>query len=188
MKLQHVILAALSATALYALASDSVGKLPEPWFLSGDAPKSYQAGVDFGNTTSGKGAKFIRYVSGGEKSWASLMQSVSANHYAGKRVRFQAKVKAQNVSDWAGLWMRVDTANKNAVALYNSHDKPIKGSLDWQSRVVVLDVPADASGISFGVINSGTGEVWIDDLKLEIVGNDVPVSRQSGKLAEEPKL
>jgi hypothetical protein len=52
-------------------------------------------------------------------------------------------VKTQDVSGWAGLWMRVDNRAGRAIAFYNSVDKPIKGSTDWQERSVVLDVPQD---------------------------------------------
>jgi hypothetical protein len=37
-------------------------------------------------------------------------------------------------------------------------------------------VPADAARISLGVISAGSGETWIDDLNVEVVGDDVPVN------------
>jgi hypothetical protein len=87
-------------------------------------------------------------------------------------------VKTQDVNGWAGLWMRVDNRAGRSVAFYNSYDKPIKGSTDWQERSVVLDVPQDAGGIAFGVINTGSGQVWIDRLGFEQVGQDVAVDVQ----------
>jgi hypothetical protein len=80
-----------------------------------------------------------------------------------------------DVSNWAGLWMRVDTPKQPGRAFYNSMDKPMKGTMVWERRSVVLDVPQDANVISLGVISSGTGETWIDQLSVEVVGNDVPV-------------
>ena len=62
------------------------------------------------------------------------------------------------------------------MAFYNSMDKPIKGTSDWQTRSVVLDVPADASAVSFGVIHAGKGQVWIDALSLEPVAPEVAVN------------
>ncbi len=175
MKPRYVALAALAATSLYALAGETLEKLPAPWFITGDAAKSYEAGIDNGNTPSGKGAKMLRHVSGDGKGFGSLMQQIAADKYRGQRIRFQAQVKAADVSNWAGLWMRVDTPDKHARTFYNSQDKPIKGSAGWQLRSVVLNVPADATAISFGVIDAGTGTVWIDALTLEVVGEDVPV-------------
>jgi hypothetical protein len=106
---------------------------------------------------------------------------VSAQNYLGQRVRFRARIRTQDVSGWAGLWMRVDAQGKPSVAFYNSMDRPIKGSTDWQERSVVLDVPTDAAAIAFGVIDSGTGQVWIDALSFETVGQDVPVDHLPGR-------
>ena len=85
-------------------------------------------------------------------------------------------VRTRDIGKWAGLWMRVDRPGPEVSAFYNSQDKPIKGTTGWQERSVVLDVASDASIISFGVIGAGKGTVLIDDLKIEVVGRDVPTS------------
>ncbi|WP_332851863.1 transcriptional regulator [Duganella sp. S19_KUP01_CR8] len=190
MKPMHVIAAALAATSLWVVAAESTGKLPAPWFVTGATPSSYQVGIDSVETTSGKGSKFLRYAQGEDKSWATLAQAVSSQRYLGQRVRFQARVKSRDVSNWAGLWMRVDgQARGSTLAFYNSQDKPITGTSDWQTRSVTLDVPEEATSINFGVINAGTGQVWIDELSFEVVGKDVPVDAQHrSKLPESPTL
>ncbi|MFZ6757753.1 transcriptional regulator [Undibacterium sp. Ji50W] len=190
MKPGYIILSLLAAASLYAVAAESVEKLAEPWLLAGETPKSYQIGIDRSQTISGKGGKFIRYVSGEGNSWGTLMQMVSADQYRNKRVRFQARIKTKDVDSWAGLWMRVDTSSRNEMPFYNSEDKPITGTTDWQLRSVVLDVPANANSIAFGVIDGGKGQVWLDDLKLEVVGNDVPVDKmkQGRQLPTAPSL
>jgi hypothetical protein len=188
MKPVYVLAAALAATALWAVAAESMTALPAPWMVSGQQPGSYEAGIDSAVTSSGKGAKYLRYVRGRKDSWGTLMQQISARAFRGQRVRFQAKVKAQDVDKWAGLWMRVDTGMKS-VAFYNSEDKPITGTTDWQVRSVVLDVADDADVLSFGVINGGKGEVWLDELSVEAVGADVPVDVQPNvNLPERPAL
>jgi hypothetical protein len=116
---------------------------------------------------------------------------VKAERYAGQRVRFQAQVRTRDISDWTGLWMGVDSPGKPSTPFYNSQDKPIQGSTEWQVRTVTLDVPPNATSISFGVIGSGKGEVWIDDLKFETVGKDTPVDVQIFRtpvLADKPSL
>lgn len=193
MKPHYILLAAVAATSLYAIAAPDTS-LPDPWILSGKSPQLFDAGIDQSATGGTKGAKFIRRAKDGDKGddkdWATIMQQIAADDYRGKRVRFQARVKTQNVSDWAGLWMRVDTPAKQNAVFYNSSDKPIKGSTDWQIRDVVLDVPGDASVISFGVIDSGKGEVWIDGLKLDVVDASVATSVQAAQrgLPRKPSL
>jgi hypothetical protein len=53
------------------------------------------------------------------------------------------------------------------------HDRRIKGFTEWNECDIVLDIPADAEVILFGVLLHGTGQVWIDSCKLEIVNDDV---------------
>ena len=71
--------------------------------------------------------------------------------------------------------MRVDKAPGGApLAFDNMHDRPLRGSPDWQRHDVVLDVPQEAMGIFFGVLLTGSGTVWLSDVKFETVGLDVP--------------
>ena len=175
MKPHFVISAALAAFSVLALAQPAA-TLPEPWMMAGESPQNYEAGVDVDGRGSGKkGAKYIRQVKGDGKSWGTLMQYFSAADYRGKRVRFDADVRTESVGNWAGLWMRVDSPEKYSSSFYNSQDKPVKGTTAWKRRSVVLDVAADASTISIGVISAGAGATWIDNLRVEVVGKDVPV-------------
>jgi len=177
----------IAALLLSTLGAGVMAAAPAGWFLSGERSRSYEIGED---NSSGKPVRYIRYVEGNSASFGTLMQQISARNYQGKRVRFQAMVKTQDVSNWAGLWMRIDSTGKPSAAFYNSQDKPIVGSSDWQLRSVTLDVPDDASVVSFGVINAGKGQVWIDQLSLEAVGPEVEVDQQPGrgKLPSEPSL
>ncbi|QGZ41693.1 hypothetical protein IP92_00676 [Pseudoduganella flava] len=191
MKPSIVVLAALAAASVVALAQPP-RELEQAWFKSGQDPDNYVIGVDDGGYRRGGNAKFIRHKTGKPadgNEWATLMQAVSAENYRGKRVRFSAEVRTRNVTGWAGLWMRVDQPNGESM-LYNSQDKPIKGTNDWQRRSVVLDVARNAQTIMFGVIDGGAGQVWIDDLRFEVVGDDVPADRgyHSAKPPRKPSL
>jgi hypothetical protein len=109
-----------------------------------------------------------------------LMQSIRAEQYKGKRVRLSGFVKSQTVVSWAGLWMRVDQG-KDMVAIDNMQDRPVKGTTDWQRYDVVLNVPPDSTGISFGILLDGAGEVWLSSTKFDVVGADVPVTGAADK-------
>ena len=167
-----ILFAALAAVSSAALAAPPE-PLPPAWIITGQSPAKFTAGVE--QEPGIRGAKFLRNKSDDPKAWAALAQMISAQNYVGQRIRFRAFVKTQDVSGWAGLWMRVDNRAGRSIAFYNSADKPIKGSTDWQERSVVLDVPPDGVAIVFGVNNIGTGQVWIDRLGFETVGQDVPV-------------
>lgn len=183
--------AILGAVLLAALCSAATAAKVEGWILSGARASSYEIGEDTSEGGSKKIPRFIRYTSGDSSSFGTLMQQISAKNYAGKRVRFQALVKTRDVNLWAGLWMSaLRPGDDRPAAFYNSYDKPIIGTSDWQRRSVTLDIPDDAAKLNFGVINSGSGQVWIDDLSLEVVGKEVPVDVMPGRgmPAETPVL
>jgi hypothetical protein len=41
---------------------------------------------------------------------------------------------------------------------------------------IILDVSDDAQYIAFGVLLSGQGRIWIDDVKFEVVDESIPVT------------
>ena len=71
------------------------------------------------------------------------MQQFSADRFLGKRVRFAAFVKAQDVEGWAGLWMRLDGRFSVTLKLDNMQNRPIRGTSEWNLYSCVLDVPPE---------------------------------------------
>jgi hypothetical protein len=57
--------------------------------------------------------------------------------------------------------------------------RPIKGTQPWSNYDVVLDVPADATSISFGVLLSGTGQLLVNQVTIETVGPETEVTGSS---------
>ena len=120
------------------------------------------------------------------EGFGTLMQDFRADHYLGKRVRFNAFVRTQEAQDWAGLWMRVDKGPKQ-IAFANMQGRPIKGTTDWKRYDVVLDVPQEATGIFFGVLLSGPGTVWLNGANFEVVGLNIPTTGVDGvQKSDEP--
>ncbi len=160
--------------------------VPEGWYLAGSNPDDYEAGVDSQVIHNSHPSAYLKAKRRTAEGFGTLMQDVSAAKYAGKRVRFNAFVKGQGVQGWAGLWMRVDKGT-GTVAFDNMENRPIKGTADWRSYDVVLDVSPDATGIFFGVLLSGPGTVWLNSVKVEVVGSDVPVTgKGSAPQRDEP--
>ena len=161
---------ALSAVALCAA-------VPRGWYLAGSKPQDYQTGVNDAQY-NGHHIAYLQSVAAVTTGFGTLMQDFRADDYAGKRVRFSAKLKTENVADWAGIWMRIDknggsSSSPKTLVLDNMHDRPVKGTEDWKSCQVVLDVPKDATGIFFGLVLNGPGNVMMSDAKIETVGLDV---------------
>lgn len=100
--------------------------------------------------------------------FGTIMQSFSADRYAGHRVRVSAEIKADNLSGWAGLWMRADQ-DHGTVAFDNMQNRAIRGSQDWRRYEVILDIPPQATSLHFGVLLAGAGEVDMSDVKFEVL-------------------
>lgn len=160
---------ALSVVTLCAAA-------PRGWYLAGSKPQDYQTGVDDAQY-NGHRAAFLKAVAQNPTGFGTLMQDFRADEYTGKRLRFSAMLKTENVADWAGIWMRIDknmgSSSPKMLILDNMHDRPVKGTEDWKSCQVVLDVPKDATSIFFGLTLNGSGNVMMSDAKIETVGLDV---------------
>lgn len=163
---------------LSAMLSAQTRDLPTGWFRAGSKPGDYEMGVDPAGGRTG-GAAFIKSKPGTltPDSFGTAMQQITAAEYRGKRLRLSAYVKAVDVANWAGLWMRVDgQPAASPLAFDNMQNRPIKGTQDWRRCDIVLDVQAPSVQIAFGVLLSGAGQVWFDDLHFEVVGTDVPTT------------
>jgi hypothetical protein len=166
-----LMVAAVVVTSSLLLAAG----VPAGWYLSGAKPADYESGTDAQAHYNSHPSAYLKSKKAEIDGFGTLMQNFRADQYAGKRLRFTAFVKTEGVQDWAGLWMRVDKG-KESVAFDNMYDRPIKGTSGWQQYAVVLDVPQNASGIFFGVLLHGTGTVWMNSVKIEAVGPDVPTT------------
>jgi hypothetical protein len=168
-----VAVAVLSA-GLFLLHAE----VPKGWYLAGSKPAEYESAVDNVNKFGDLPSAYLRSKKPqlGE-GFGTLMQDFSAEQYVGKRVRFGAFVKSENVEKWSGLWMRVDgKTGQRPLAFDNMQDRPITGVTGWKEYEVVLDVPQGATGIFMGILLDGPGTVWLSGAKFDIVGPNVPTT------------
>ena len=164
--------------ALLAQASNKTDHAPTGWLLAGSSPADYRTGVDNERKYEGRPSAYLTSAVSNTEGFGTLMQSIDAATYAGKRIRLRAYVESHDVSKWAGMWMRADK-QRTIVAFDNMQNRPIKGAHPWSTYDVVLDVPEDATSISFGILLTGTGEVWVSHVTLEAVGKEVEVTSPS---------
>jgi hypothetical protein len=168
-----ICLAALAAGSLALYA-----EVPKGWFMAGTKPADYESSVDSEISYAGQPSAYLRSKNSEvQDGFGTLMQDFSAEQYVGKRVRFSAFVKSQNIQRWSGLWMRVDgKSGQTPLAFDNMQDRPVKGTTAWQNYEVVLDVPAGATGIFFGILLDGPGTVWMNNAKFEEVSTGIPTT------------
>lgn len=159
---------------------DITPRLPAAWVLFGptDGKEAFDAVGGFDELIKHGGERsavfFATDVTNDDQ--ARLTQRFLADQFRGKRIRFAAYLKTNQVNGWAGLWLRVDTIDKHAWAFDDMEDFAIDGTTDWRQYQIVLDVPQDGAVIYLGAHLYGRGQVWMDDCTFEVVGDDVPVT------------
>jgi hypothetical protein len=163
----HAVAILLGSTLVVAQAG---------WHKAGSHPADYDMGNDTTTAFTGTSSGFIKSSKPNPQGFGTYMQTVDAADYRGKRVQLSAYVKSVDVADWAGVWMRIDASPTTPIAFDNMQDRPIKGSHDWTQYQLVLDVGSNATAIAFGVLLSGKGSIWIDDVALDAVSTSVPVT------------
>ena len=159
------------------------------WSLTGDDTPEYAVALDTAIKHAGRASGSLKSTAAQPKGFGTLDQWLGVEPYLGKRLRLRAYVKAENVTGWAGLWMRVDDSSGRhaSTAFDNMEHRPIKGTVDWTRYDIVLDVAPNAGSIAFGVLLHGAGQVWIDDVSFDLVDAKVPTTGQAksaGKPAE----
>lgn len=152
-------------------------QLLKGWELSGSHPFNYKMGIDRETFHRGKASGFLKSVTvQSQGEFATMMQQFRADKYLGKRLKLSGFLKSKAVDGFCGLWMRVDNTLEDVLQFDNMSDRPIIGDNEWNHYAIVLDVPKNSAVISFGVLLSGKGHVWIDELKFEEVDQHTPTT------------
>jgi len=172
-----IMLKSVLLTAI--LLNDFFSEAPKGWIKAGSDPSKFEAGVVQDPVKKDNKVAYLKSVSDTVNGFGTLMQQFKADRYKGKRLKMTGRVRSQVLSDWAGLWLRIDQSNSSTpLAFDNMSSRPIKGSTGWTSYEIVLDVPGNSATIAFGILMAGTGELWLDDIAFSIVGNKVATTVQ----------
>lgn len=166
----------LLGVASTAFGQDTV-PVPFGWALAGSNPAHYSVSVDRPATEGGRSIASLASRSGQAYGGGTLMQQIRADEYRGKHVRFTARIKTREVNGKATIWLRVDGPG-NVETLDNMREpaRYLQGNNDWVENSLVLDVPEGAVAISYGVGLEGNGKVWLGEVKLERVDENIPVT------------
>jgi hypothetical protein len=154
---------------------ENIFRIPKGWFVTGDAPDDYDIGVDPTLTYENHPCVTIKAKpNAGE--FAALAQHIKADAYHGKRLRFSAALRLQDLENRTALFMRVSDANDKMLAFDNMRKRFITGTTDWAHYAIVLDVAEEAEDIIFGFMMSLDGQAWMADVQLEVVEKSVPTT------------
>jgi len=163
-------------------------QIPKGWFAAGSNPSEYEIGIDNSIFENGHSCAYIKSKAPKENEFGTLMQTISAENYLGKRLQLSGYVKSESVNGWSGIWMRIDGENNQQLGFDNMRDRTIKGTTDWKKYEIVLDVPTNSKTINYGVLLGGNGKVWFDNFKLDEVDKSVQVTNliKENKFPSQP--
>lgn len=144
------------------------GGKPKFWMAGG---MGYEALVDETGRISGKSCLRLESVSP-NRTFGVATSFFPVESARGKKLHYSGFIKTEDVEDGhAGLWWRVDGVQQSTVVAFdNMAARGPRGTTDWQEYVIELDIPEHGSNINFGVLLTGTGKAWFDDLQILLDG------------------
>jgi hypothetical protein len=180
----------LSFISMMIFGFDISDEIPKGWYKAGNMPDGYKIGTDNTLFKSGNKSAVIESMDKNIDGFATIMQTCNARDFLGTKIKMTGYIKSENVKDWAGMWLRVDSGTEGEFLSFdNMQDRPIKGNSDWTKCEIVLDVPAGSSTLNFGALISGTGKIWFDNISFQIVdtlSKDIPKDLKEMPVPEKP--
>jgi hypothetical protein len=113
---------------------------------------------------------YLKSIAARPKDFGFICKKLDAADHIGKGLRFSASVKTRLPEGAsAQLWLRVDGDWKSrpANSFNNMYKQRIIGDSAWESYSVEVEVPNGSKEIVYGILLNGTGQVWLDEPKLE---------------------
>jgi hypothetical protein len=167
-------------------APDTQQATPVGWFFRAEVPEDYKVGIDHNTVHSGKGSGFIQYtvhpmVVHPRRGPSYLLQAFKAGEYRGHRLRVTAYAKGEKLSEGSFLWVQLDGGPRVQRQGLAMAPAPMERTTDWSKYECVLDVPSSMSVVVVGVGLAGRGTIWVDDVRIEVVGRDVATVGVQGK-------
>jgi len=159
-------------------------QVPTGWQAITDGSNDYTVRTDGARREGGQGfaGATIKANVESPRGSAMLAQSIRADAYRGKRIRLSGYLKTIGVNEGtAVMFMRVDGEGVIQTSDF-MQNRPLMMTNDWTRQEIVLDIPRTAVGFTYGFLLGGSGQAWLDDLSIDVVGNDVATTGHPGGL------
>ncbi len=107
---------------------------------------------------------------GPPNNYGVVTQWADASHFLGKRLVYSAWVRTRDVRDgFVAIFVRVDGPGLRPLVFQSTDASPIRGTTEWTRYELAVDFPQGAVGFRFGLVLTGSGTAWYDDVKFERV-------------------
>jgi hypothetical protein len=151
------------------------------WTPGTGVTPSWTGGIDPTVTHDGSPALFVRFDTPPMYCQydARMQQQVVDDRFAKQRARIHGWVKGENITSGRGNAF-VSYSVGNSLGGYSAgewSDPPLIGTFDWQPFDIVIDI--EPIYFTVGVQLFETGELWISDVVVQVVGRETPIAGNS---------
>jgi hypothetical protein len=108
----------------------------------------------------------------GDGEFGSLMQRCPARRLAGKTVRIEGELRTENVTGWAGLWVRADADDLPTLFFDNMSGRPVLGTTGWTRYFIDALTPSSTDWLNYGILLAGTGTLYADNIRVLVWAPD----------------
>ncbi len=154
-------------TKLLTFEDEQSGGMPAGWFGGPSGTISADKEIVHQGTWSAR----LERSFGSAQAFSTITKAIPIT-FAGSQIELRGYLKTQDVSGFTGLWLRED-GDTPGLAFDNMQKRGLNGTTDWTEYSINLPLHADATQLFFGVLISGTGKTWADDLQILVDGKPI---------------
>jgi hypothetical protein len=173
------VVALLGAATSARAAATSVDLLADArhrFQLAGGS--GYFGGVDSAvRHRAGETIVLHAYPQNGPRAFGAFAEQIPVYAYRGKRLRISGFLKTID-ADRGSYWMRVTGTDGSIQGFDDMSRRALSGTNDWRPFAIVLDIPRTAQSLIAGLVLQGAGTVWADDVRMDVVGTNVPTTNR----------
>ncbi|NVD97406.1 erythromycin esterase family protein [Massilia sp. BJB1822] len=148
------------------------------WYQEGES----ESAKDCETSHSGKCSFHIR---GDGKKLFQINQAIKLDVAAGTQVSISGWIKVRDHSEGlASLWLRIDNDERRRESFDNMAKTSPHGTQDWTYFQLTLDTTPRSKTALAGILLSGNGEAWFDDVTVTISSG----AEQSKSESTDPAL
>jgi C-terminal processing protease CtpA/Prc len=164
-----------SLTKILGFENERTGDTPGGWFAN-------PPGTIFNDNQIRHGGEWAVRIERNDQSSGgfSVIGRAVPWEFAGKNIQIRGFLRTENVTGYAGLWMRQDNGPE-MLALENMQSQQLKGTHDWAEYTITLPIHAETRSLVFGVLMAGTGKAWADDLQILVDGRPLWTAPKAAK-------
>jgi hypothetical protein len=149
--------------------SELVGEKPLPpgWRWTSARPDTANCKAFHGERPSFMSSRSISLrCTTPDPGFAAVRYAFPVEEYRGKLVTLIASVKITDVKDKAQMWLRADREGEYGAAINRMDERPLKGTSDWVTISISLEVPKDATVLMSGLLLYGSGTISAQGLQI----------------------